>query len=285
MKHRTAAILAAILLLGTALGAWRWATLHASGGGGILVAGGGGGLPRAAAGQEGFDEHALQAAADQARAQGASALLVMRHGHLVLEQYAAGADADALIAGGELGHALMRLAAGVALDRNGLAVPDLKQVDDASLVAAIAAASGLDYPQFLSRHLWRPLDAAPARWRDSALHARAVDWLRVAGLLLHDGRFEGTQVVPRGWVARLGTLPAPAGAEPFRAGEMFLLHGDGATLLWLSPRLDLLVLCVAAAPPPGVAVDETRLARMVTRSLRDLPATGGSSLNDLVPGH
>jgi hypothetical protein len=54
--------------------------------------------------------------------------------------------------------------------------------------------------------------------------------------------------------------------------------------LWLAPRLDVAILRVAAAPPPGAPVDET-LARTIISALRDRPATGGSSLNDLVPGH
>jgi hypothetical protein len=102
---------------------------------------------------------------------------------------------------------------------------------------------------------------------------------------LHDGRFEGTQVVRAGWVARLGAAPPASGAEPFAAGEVLLLCGSDATLLWLTPRLDLAMLCVVGATPAGAMVDETRLPRMIMRSLRDLPATGGAGLNDLVPGH
>ena len=114
--------------------------------------------------------------------------------------------------------------------------------------------------------------------------ARCVDWLRVGELLLHDGRFEGTQVVQPGWVARHCDSAVGAGVAVARCRRVLSLHGPGATRLWLAPRFDVAILRVAAAPPPGAAVDET-LARTIINTLRDRPATGGSSLNDLVPGH
>ena len=285
MTRRTAAIAAVVAALLAAALAWRWSTLHTVHPGGIVIAGGDGGrLPRADAAQEGFDSVALQAAAAFARAQGAQALLVMRHGHLVLEQYGSGAGADTLFDGGELARAVLLLAAGVAVDRYAMPVPDTTRIDAQRLATAIAGASGEAYPQFLSRHLWRPLDAAPARWLNPGLRARATDWMRVAGVLLHDGRFEGTQVVPPGWIARLGAPRGPLGAEPFRPGEVVVFHG-GATMLWLAPGADLSILCVDGYPSAGFAADETRLPRMIMRALREAPSGHGASLNDLVPGH
>jgi hypothetical protein len=286
MMRRAAPWLLLLLALLAVTGGWRWQALRSKAGSGVVIQGGdGGGLPRAAAGQEGFDEHALRAAWAYAGTQGARALLVMRHGHLVLEEYAHGGHADTLVGGGELDHALLMLAAGVAVERYGMAMAAGDRCDEACLMHAIVAASGQDYPAFLSRHVWSPLNAAPAHWLAPGVRARTGDWLRVAGVLLHDGRFEGTQVVRSGWVARLGATAPASGAEPFAAGEVLLLRGSDATLLWLAPRLDLAILEVAGALPPGAAVDETRLPRMIMRSLRDLPATGGAGLNDLVPGH
>jgi CubicO group peptidase (beta-lactamase class C family) len=285
VKSRAVAIAAGIAALLAAVVAWRWSALHRPDHVGIVISGGDGGrLPRADAAQEGFDPRALQAAAAFARAQGARALLVMRHGHLVLEQYGGGADADTLFDGGELARAVLLLAAGVAVDRYAMPIPDTTRIDAQRLAAAIAGASGQAYPQFLSRHLWRALDAAPARWLNPAMRARASDWMRVAGVLLHDGRFEGTQVVPPGWIARLGAPRGPVGAEPFRPGEVFVFHG-GATMLWLAPRPDLSVLCVLVSPAAGFAADETRLPRMVMRALREQASGGGANLDDLVPGH
>jgi hypothetical protein len=67
---------------------------------------------------------------------------------------------------------------------------------------------------------------------------------------------------------------------------MYRLRGHGATRLWLSPRFELAILCVAdAGMAPALAADETRLPNMVVRALRDRPGVSGTGLNDLVPGH
>ena len=155
-------LIAALALLAAA-GAWRWRAIHAEYSSAVVIAGGdGGGLPRAEPSTEGFDALALQAAATLADAQHASVLLVMRHGHLVFERYAGGVDAGTLVDGGELAHTLLMLAAGVAVAQNGMVMPASPPYDAGHLAAAIAAASGLSFPLFLSRNVWQPLNAAPA---------------------------------------------------------------------------------------------------------------------------
>jgi hypothetical protein len=284
VTRRSALWLAALAALCAAGGAWRWHLLQARAVGGALIAGGdGGGLPRAAPGLEGFDATALQAAATRALAQGANALLVMRHGHLVYENYAHGLDAATPVAGGELTRSLLITAAGIAVARHGMTMPG-PPLDPDRLAAAIAAASGRSYPWFLSRHVWQPLHAAPAYWSSPGVSARCADWMRVGDLLMHDGRFEGTQVVQAGWIARHYDLLYGPGVEASTAVGLLTLQGPGSMRLWLAPRLDVAILRVAPAPPPGAPVDET-LARTIINTLRDRPATGGASLNDLVPGH
>jgi hypothetical protein len=274
----------AVVALCAVAGAWRWRTLQVTDAGGVLIAGGdGGGLPRSAPELEGFDTTALQAAATNALKQGSSALLIMRHSHLVYEQYSRGADARTPVAGGELAQSLLIMAAGIASAQHGMVMP-APPIDAERLAAAIAAASGRSYPSFLSRHVWQPLHAAPAYWTSPEVSARCVDWLRVGELLLHDGRFEGTQVMPPGWIARHSSQLFGPGVDSPAASGLLTLHGPGSMRLWLAPRLDVAILRVAGAPPPGAAVDET-LARTIINTLRDRPATGGSSLNDVVPGH
>lgn len=274
--------LAALLLV---FGAWQWRGRAAVDANAVLVAGGdGGGLPRAAAVTEGFDASALQAAAELARRQSLSELLVMRHEHLVLEQYAGGADAETLVDGGTFANTVVMLAAGIGVAQYGLAVSALESFEPAALTAAIATASGQSFPRFLSQNLWQPLNAAPAQWSGSTMRARGSDWLRVAGLLLHDGRFEGTQIVPVGWALRIRRPVTAAGAEPFAAEDVYFLRGPGATRLWLVPRFEVAILGVGAAPFAGV-VDETRLPNSIIRALRDRQSSTGVSLNDLVPGH
>jgi CubicO group peptidase (beta-lactamase class C family) len=267
------------------LAAWYAHHTRASRDDGMLIAGGdGGGLPRAAAADEGFDSVALEAAAAVARKLGAQALLVTRHGHLVYEQYVGGASAETLVDGGEFANTLLKLSAGIAVAQNGMAVPAMERFEPASMSAEIARAGGLSYPQFLSRNLWQPLNAAPAQWYGASLRARASDWLRIAELLLQDGRFEGAQVVPRGWVQRLRTAPEASGAEPFAADDVQMLRGPRATRMWLVPHLDLAVLCVGDWAA-GAAIDETRLPNAIIRALRERQSSTGVNLNDLVPGH
>jgi hypothetical protein len=274
----------ALFALCVGVGAWHWHSVHAARVDGALIAGGdGGGLPRAAPELEGFDPAALQGSVSRAFAQGAGGLLILRHGHLVVEQYAADSNADTLVAGGALANGLLIIAAGIAVAQHRMMMP-APPIDEGRLSAAIAAASGRSYPSFLSRYVWQPLHAGPAYWSSSGVSARCVDWLRVAELLLHDGRFEGTQIVQSGWIARHSSeLFGPVVHSPV-APDLRMLNGPGSTRLWVAPRLDVAILRAAGPPPPGVAVDET-LARTIINTLRDRPATGGSTLNDLVPGH
>jgi len=251
--------------------------------GGVAVGGGdAGGWPRADASTEGFDAAPFLAAVDWAGKERAGALLVSRHGHLLVEHYSGDLNVESLVAGGGLSDALVLLAAGIAVPQHGLSLPASEPVDVAQLPAAIAKASGRSFPQFLSRNVWQPLNAAPARWSEPEVSARAIDWLRVAELLLHDGRFEGTQVVPRGWTARVPLQRIAPGAEPFADKDLTYLRGRGATRLWLSPRFDLAILSVSGT---AHSTDETRLPNMIVRALRERPGISGTSLDDLVPGH
>jgi len=299
MRRRSAwATLAVGVAILAAAGAWHRHTMHAPERGAVLIAGGdAGGLPRADPGPEGFDARALHAAVEMARAQQAGALLITRHGHLVVESYGGSLDADTLIDGGEFSRTLLMLAVGVAVAQDGPPAVAVPSGDPAQLTSLIFKASGLGYPRFVSRNLWQPLNAAPAQCSGIGVQARPADWLRVAELLLHDGRFEGTQVVPRGWVQQLrptakgveqpGTgiyrRPVSTSAEGFASDDTFFLRGPGGTRLWLVPRLDLSILLVSS-PGAGLA-DETRFPNAVVRALRDRPPSTGVELRDLVPNH
>ena len=256
--------------------------------------------PRATPAAEGFDAAGLQRAADFARGSGAQALLVTRHAHLLLEQYGSGMDAQGDVDGGEFAELLVALAAGVAVRDNAMVEPQGALRPDA-LAAQIAAASHLDYPRFLSRNLWQPLNAAPARIALAApgslapagccFIARPGDWLRVAELLIADGRFEGTQVLPAGWARRLqqpvdadagrafGVWLAPAvrGAEPMLAGDALMIRGPGRTRLWIVPRQLLAILLVDQRSDAPGAGDETRLREGFTGA--------NQGIGELVPNH
>jgi hypothetical protein len=297
-------MLAVVLAAGTA---WLGLRMRAVPPAGQPVAGGdGGGLPRATPAQEGLEQAGLDAARAQAHSLGARALLVLRHGHLVLED-APGLAADELVAGGGMGEAAQGLLAGIAVRELGIEAPPAGLVP-AQFVAVIEREGRMPYARYLSRSIWQPLNAAGALLVGDAaaaaqgccLAARATDWLRIGTLLLDDGRFEGTEVVPTGWArAMLQPLPGDAtrgygvwlaaaanGAEPFAAPGVALLRGPGRTRLWLMPTLALAVLLVddpKRAEDPRF--DETRVPNLVIRSLREQQGAQASGLDALVPGH
>jgi hypothetical protein len=290
------------------LGLKYWHQAHAPVAASVSVAGGdGGGWPRATPDSEGFDTAALDRAVAYARRSGAQALLVTRHAHLLVDDDGAGLSAGDGIDGGAFAELLVALAAGVAAHDYGLPEPRGALAAD-RLAAQISAASHLAYPQFLSRYLWQPLNAAPARILLNAAGrpapaaccfiARASDWLRVAELLIADGRFEGTQVLPAGWARRvqqasaedpgrafgLWLAPGAHGAEPFLAHDVLMMRGLGRTRLWVAPQQHLAILLVDQRPADG-ALDETRLPNMVLRALREAPSGAHQNIDDLVPGH
>ncbi|MGA3158427.1 MAG: hypothetical protein ABSE43_12725 [Steroidobacteraceae bacterium] len=277
----------------------------------VTVAGGdGSGLPRTSPEAEHFDPAELDAVRTLARREGLGALLVTRHDHLVLEYYGAGWAASDEPDAGSLVQVLAAMAAGIATSRGLIGPPDLKPFDARTLAGAIAQAAHLPYEQFLSQRIWQPLRAAPAHFLlahadeaarpDCCFAARLSDWMRVGGALIEDGRYEGTQVLPAGWVARMrlprigeqergfGVLLANAarGKESLAARDAFFVRGEGAWHLWLVPSLDLVILTAGEDNSAGQA-DETALPNQIMRAINGPGTTlhGAPQLKDLVPGH
>jgi hypothetical protein len=246
--------------------------------------------------------------------------VVMRDEYLVFEHYGHGLAGDSVIDGGHFAEGLIAMAAGAAAQQGALNVDAMYGFDPGALRVAIESGTQQRYESYLSRKIWRPINAAPA-WielsaagaaapADCCLHARILDWMRVAGLLAGDGRFEGKQVLPAGWVQRMSRplsldavrgfglqlAPAAHGAEPFAAAGVVFLRGPNRWRLWLVPTLKLAVLFGAAAPERATGAagaagaadwDETRLANLVIRAVSDRPAQPGdvTDLQRLVPGH
>jgi hypothetical protein len=328
MKTKAALIGAAgVLVLVAAALLLLWPHPQTLPGARVLVRGGdGGGLPRALPQDEQLDAAKLERARDDAATAGLQAFVVMHHDHIVFERYGHGVDADTVIDSGPFAQALLALAVGVAVQSDNLPVPAVSGFDPPHLRDAVEAAAHQSYADFLSRRLWSRLNAGPAEVRlpaagaqapaDCCFEARLLDWMRIAGLLLEDGRFEGTDVVPRGWVARMlrpisadgargfGVELAPAahGAQPFAAEGVFFLRGNGHWRLWLMPTLKLAVLFgarpepdSAGAPSSGQASglaaaerwDETRLPNLVIAALTQAPTQRDATqrLQQLVPGH
>jgi hypothetical protein len=284
----------------------------------VVVAGGdAGGLPRALPADERIDAAALERALQDPAAAQWSAFVVMRDDHLVFEHYGHGLSADSIIDGGHFAEALIAMAAGAAAGQGALNPDTMRGFDPDALRAAIESGTQQQYASYLSNKIWRPINAAQA-WielpangaatpADCCLHARVLDWMRVASLLVGDGHFEGKQVLPAGWAQRMARplsldavrgfglqlAPAAHGAEPFASAGVLFLRGPEHWRLWLVPTLKLAVLFGAAAPTPATGAaragdwDETRLANLVIRAVSDRPAQPGdvTDLQRLVPGH
>ena len=89
------------------------------------------------------------------------------------------------------------------------------------LLMVLEQATGSDYETYLSERIWRPIGAADAFvWRNepdgfpraqSALLARAEDWLRLGLLILNDGAVVGRSIIDSAVLAMLG---APSATNP-----------------------------------------------------------------------
>ena len=302
MRHVCRVAVAALALL---------AACHGPSAPQVTVAGGdGSGLPRSSPEAEHFDPAELESVRSAARRAGLGALLVTRHNHLVLEYYGGGWAASDESDAGSLVQVLAAMAAGIATSKALITAPDLRPFDARALAGAIAQGAHLPYEQYLSQRIWQPLRAAPAHFllahpgdalqADCCFAARASDWMRVGGALIGDGRYEGMQVLPAGWVARMrlprigeqergfGVLLANAaqGKEPLAARDAFFVRGEGAWRLWLVPSLDLVILS-AGADKNGALADETALPNQIMRAINGPGTTlhGAPQLKDLVPGH
>jgi hypothetical protein len=275
-----------------------------------LGGGDAGGLARADPLSEHFDAVILaQAAAAAVAEPGFQALIVMRHEHVVLERYGAGTAADTVVDSGAFAAGVLGLLVGVAARDDFLNLAGINGFHADRLQAAIVSAARTPYALYLERKLWRPLNAAPA-WialtqpggatpADCCLHARVLDWMRVAGVLVGEGRFEGTTVAPPAWIARMlrpvsadgrhgfgvELASAAQGTEPFALGDACFLRGPAHWRLWMLPSAQLAVLFGAADASQGW--DETAIANQVLRALSDrqIPNGPSSLLQRLVPGH
>jgi hypothetical protein len=311
MKRR-AAIVASCSAMLLALGCTRTSVPHVD-----VTGGDAGGLPRALPADEHIDAVALEHALQDPAAARLAAFVVMRDEYLVFEHYGRGFGADSIIDGGHFAEGLIAMAAGAATQQGALSAEAMRGFDPGALREAIESGTQQRYETYLSRKVWSPINAAPA-WielpasgaatpADCCLHARVLDWMRVAGLLVGDGRFEGKQVLPAGWTQRMARplspdavrgfglqlTPAAHGAEPFATPGVLFLRGPDHWRLWLVPTLKLAVLfgTVPAIAASGATRaddwDETRLANLVIRAVSDRPPQPGdlTDLQRLVPGH
>jgi CubicO group peptidase (beta-lactamase class C family) len=182
---------------------------------------------------------------------------------------------------------------------------------DAQLLAQVLErASQKRYADYLSQTLWRRLGAADAwLWLDHpggsahaecCLMAHQGDWIRVAELLLSDGRYQGAEVIRPGWIAllrapaksdpdygafmRIANQPR-AGQEAYATRDLFAIGGAGGNRLWLAPGMQVAVLLSAAAGARAADWDDSRIPNLILRGARDYQPPPAGDLSTLVPGH
>jgi CubicO group peptidase (beta-lactamase class C family) len=207
------------------------------------------------------------------------------------------------------------------LERDPAAAPGIRwlvQPCDAQLLAhIIERATGDAYATYLSRSLWKPIGASDAELMldhpggtahaSCCLRARLGDWMRVGQVLANDGKFEGEQVLPPGWVRSMGTpadsktpfgyqvwlgrpfVPGGEASEQYAADDLLYLRGNGRTRLWIVPSLSLIILRVGTNDDDDARWDDSRIPNLIIRGASDFvpkaPKTGAADLSNLVPNH
>jgi CubicO group peptidase (beta-lactamase class C family) len=194
------------------------------------------------------------------------------------------------------------------------------QACDPQLLAhIIERATGQQYSKYVSDRLWKPIGAGDAHLMldreggtahaSCCLRARQGDWMRVAELLVTDGKFGGEQILPPGWVRAMLTpskannrfgyqvwrgapLTGPPSmhdkgtSEPYAAADTFLLKGNGKTRLWLVPSMGLSILRVGTDDRVDSDWDDSRIPNIIIRGASDyVPRAGAQGVSDLVPNH
>lgn len=125
-----------------------------------------------------------------------------------------------------------------------------------------------------------------------------ADWMRIAHLLMNGGRLpDGAQLLPDGWVDEMltGSEPNPNygfqiwtdavymerrpyypgmptrfanyHSEPFAVDDLFYLDGGGKVRVWISPKLDLIVLRMGYPPPQAKGFDEAIIPNTIIRGI------------------
>jgi len=178
------------------------------------------------------------------------------------------------------------------------------EVDTQALVLVLEAATGIPYNEYLSRRLWQPMGAAPAKvWLYEpdgfpkghvALLARALDWLRLGLLILGEGALDGREIIPAhliqqviapspanpnyGWqVWRGATHQNPrfysqvetggfhvAASAPYLLDDLIYFDGFGGQRVYISPSQGLIIVRTGA---PKRDWDDAILPNLVIEAL------------------
>jgi CubicO group peptidase (beta-lactamase class C family) len=147
------------------------------------------------------------------------------------------------------------------------------------LALVIERATGQPIQTLLSEKIWRPIGASDATFQLDrpdgkartmcCMRATARDWARLGTLLLNDGKYDGRQILPPGWVAKM-SAPSPRNAsfgiglwrgspyvanrtyfegqpgivyqsEPFLADDVVFMEGGGNRMVYAIPSAQLVI--------------------------------------------
>ena len=183
-----------------------------------------------------------------------------------------------------------------------LTIREVLESDDVQpLAQLIEQATGRRYADFVSRKFWRRLAAGDA-WvvldkpagvarLDCCFFARQGDWMRIAQLLLSDGVYQGSRILPRGWAEQMA---APSRRDPAAGFQLqlgiaarWVLHGGRAARIacgWC-PRSMSPSCAWAMSPRTGM---KGRIPGLIVAGIEDRPAPAQSTetdLSKLVPHH
>lgn len=165
----------------------------------------------------------------------------------------------------------------------------------------IERASGKDYETVLSERLWQPLELGHAKMpldraggmviTSCCILSRPIDWLRIGGLFINQGRYKGRQIVPAQWLEEMlasspgyegygyqvwvddqqigGERPervplVPWQSEPFAAPRVVIFHGHGGQRTYVMPDKRLVIVRAARQWPE--AWDDALLPNVIWRA-------------------
>lgn len=152
---------------------------------------------------------------------------------------------------------------------------EVAQENTQLLALVIERATGKSVQALLSERVWKPIGAADAAFQLDrpggvarvmcCMRATPRDWARVGLLLAQDGKWDGKQVLPAGWVKTMATpstnnpnfglglwLGSPYDgkrerlwgpqSEPFLAEDVRFMQGGGYRTVYIVPSRQLVIL-------------------------------------------
>ena len=147
----------------------------------------------------------------------------------------------------------------------------------------IERVTGMPVAEYLQEKIWKPMGAEfPASWSmdseksgfekmESGINATAVDFARFGLLYLHNGYWNGTQILPESWVQK-STIPDPRdnriiegwteiggyygyhwwGLKKTDGAYDYMASGHLGQFIYVSPEKNMVVVRLGPEPDPNV---------------------------------